>query len=118
MKNLNTTFYFLCLFILVSAQANSQQTEEILASSTPVKKPAPLPPVPLTGEVIKEAEKEEEVKPTFTLSGSVDTYFHSTFKTTNYYYGDASAPSTSFADQKGFGLGMVNLIAKIGRAHV
>lgn len=111
MKNLNTTFYFLCLFTLVSLQANSQQTEEILASSTPVKKPVSLPPVPLTGEVIKEEEKEEEVKPTFTLSGSVDTYFHSTFKTTNYYYGDASAPSTSFADQKGFALGMVNLIA-------
>jgi len=111
MKNLNTTFYFLCLFTFVSVQANSQQTEEILASSTPVKKSNSPPPLPLTGEVIKEAEKEEEEKPTFTLSGSVDTYFHSTFKTTNYYYGDASAPSTSFADQKGFALGMVNLIA-------
>ncbi len=106
MKNLNTTFYFLCLLIFVTVQAQSQQTEGILASSTPAKKP-----VPLTGEVIKEDEKEEETKPTFTLSGSVDTYFHSTFKTTNSYYGDAYASSTSFADQKGFALGMVNLIA-------
>jgi len=107
MKNLNTTFYFLCLLTFVTVQAHSQQTEQILASSTPVKKPVPI----TTGEVIKEDEKKEEEKPTFTLSGSVDTYFHSTFKTTNSYYGDAYASSTSFADQKGFALGMVNLIA-------
>lgn len=110
MKNLNTTFYFLCLFTFVTIQANGQQTEEILASSTPIIPVSP-PSVNSTVEVIKEEEKEEEVKPTFTLSGSVDTYFHSTFKTTNSYYGDAYASSTSFADQKGFALGMVNLIA-------
>lgn len=60
-------------------------------------------------------EEKEEDKPTFSLAGSVDTYFHSSFKTTNpfmappgeSYYG----PSTSFADLKGFSLGMVNLIA-------
>lgn len=110
MKNLNTTFYFLCLFTLVTTQAQSQQSEEILASSTPAKKTIPTG-IATSGEVIKEDEKEEEEKPTFTLSGSVDTYFHSTFKTSNYYYGDANASSTSFADQKGFALGMVNLIA-------
>ena len=102
MKNLNTTFCFLCISTLVY----SQQTDPILASLTPIQKPAPM-----TGEIIKEDEKKEEVKPTFTLSGSVDTYFHSTFKNSNAYYGDAYAPSTSFADQKGFALGMVNLIA-------
>ena len=102
MKKLNTTFCFLCISTLV----HSQQTEPILASLTPIQKPTPM-----TGEVIKEDEKKEEVKPTFTLSGSVDTYFHSTFKNTNAYYGDAYASSTSFADQKGFALGMVNLIA-------
>lgn len=48
---------------------------------------------------------------TFTLSGSIDTYARTSFKTTNPYYGDAYAPSTSFADYKGFALGMVNLIA-------
>ena len=106
MKNLNTTFYFLCFSTLITMEAYSRQTQEIMASSTPLKKPEPV-----SGEVIKEDEKEEEAKPTFTLSGSVDTYFHSTFKTSNYYYGDANAPSTSFADQKGFALGMVNLIA-------
>lgn len=107
MKNLNTTFYFLCFSTLVTMEAYSRQSEEILASSAPVKKPAPI----TSGEIIKEDEKEEEDKPTFTLSGSVDTYFHSTFKNTNAYYGDAYASSTSFADQKGFALGMVNLIA-------
>lgn len=107
MKNLNTTFYFLCLSTLITAQTYGQQTEGIMASSTPVKKPTPV-----TGEVIKEDEKKEEEKPTFTLSGSVDTYFHSTFKTSNYYNGDDPyAPYTSFANQKGFALGMVNLIA-------
>jgi hypothetical protein len=55
---------------------------------------------------------------TFTVSGSVDTYFHSSFGTQNYYpYDDdegpsgAYGPSSSFADLKGFSLGMVNLIA-------
>jgi len=47
---------------------------------------------------------------TFTLSGSVDTYFRTAFGTENYVYG-GYAPSTSFAELKGFSLGMVNLIA-------
>jgi hypothetical protein len=47
---------------------------------------------------------------TFTLSGSVDTYFRTSFGTTNGYVAPYS-PSTSFADGKGFSLGMVNLIA-------
>jgi len=64
--------------------------------------------------VAKKAEAEEEDEPKLTFSGSVDTYFHSSFKTTNDYYGDAYAPSTSFADLKGFGLGMVNLITSYG----
>ncbi len=53
---------------------------------------------------------------TFSFGGSVDTYFHSSFKSRNYYMTDSDenptyAPSTSFSDQKGFALGMVNLIA-------
>jgi hypothetical protein len=54
---------------------------------------------------------------TFTLSGSVDTYLHSSFGTQNLYPmtgttpSGAYAPSTSFADLKGFSIGMVNLIA-------
>jgi len=55
---------------------------------------------------------------TFTFSGSIDTYFHSSFGAQNYYPYDPDegaygsyAPSSSFADLKGFSLGMVNLIA-------
>lgn len=54
---------------------------------------------------------EEEKKPTFSMAGSVDTYLHSSFKTTNPFMGGSSGPSSSFADLKGFSLGMVNLIA-------
>lgn len=55
---------------------------------------------------------------TFTFGGSVDTYFHSSFGLRNAYPldddGNVSgfpAPNTSFADLKGFSLGMVNLVA-------
>lgn len=60
--------------------------------------------------VAQDAPAEEKEEPTFSLAGSVDTYFHSSFKTTNPYFG-SYGPSTSFADLKGFSLGMVNLIA-------
>jgi hypothetical protein len=49
---------------------------------------------------------------TFTLSGSIDTYGRTAFGTTNTF--GAYGPSTSFADLKGFGLGMANLIATYG----
>lgn len=58
-----------------------------------------------------EGEEQEQEEPTFSFSGSIDTYFHSSFGTTNPYYGGANAPASAFADLKGFGLGMANLIA-------
>lgn len=60
------------------------------------------------------AQDEEE---SFSFSGSVDTYFRYNVNARNRLYstgGDASladAPSSSFANLSGFGLGMVNLIA-------
>lgn len=49
---------------------------------------------------------------TFTLSGSIDTYFHSSFGVKNGVNGfQPNAPTTSFANLKGFALGMVNLVA-------
>lgn len=57
--------------------------------------------------------EEKEDEPTFTLSGSVDVYARTSLKTMNGYMGNY-APSTSFADLKGFSLGMVNLIASYG----
>jgi hypothetical protein len=62
-------------------------------------------------EAAAKKSKEEADEPKLTFSGSIDTYFHTSFKTTNNYYGGAYAPSTSFSDLKGFSLGMVNLIA-------
>jgi hypothetical protein len=86
---------------LMSTASYSQ--EAVLASTNAAT-------MSVTGEPI-EAEEEEQEGPTFSFSGSVDTYFHSTFGTTNPYYGGANAPSSAFADLKGFGLGMANLIA-------
>jgi hypothetical protein len=81
--------------------------EPVLASTETVKTNASTEP-PAEGE---EGEEEEQEAPTFSLSGSVDTYFHSTFGTTNPFYGGMNAPSSSFSDMKGFGLGMANIIA-------
>ncbi|UAM96821.1 porin [Polaribacter litorisediminis] len=49
-------------------------------------------------------EKEEK---TFTLSGSVDTYFRGNISGGTF----DTAPGSSFANQPGFALGMINLIA-------
>lgn len=54
------------------------------------------------------APKEEEK--TFTLSGSIDTYAHTSFGKTNTQY-NTYAPTTSFANLRGFGIGMANIIA-------
>jgi hypothetical protein len=51
----------------------------------------------------------QDTTQTFTLSGSVDTYVRTALGTTNDYAG--YGPSSSFADLKGFSLGMFNLIA-------
>lgn len=49
-------------------------------------------------------EKEEK---TFSLSGTVDTYFRGNISGGNY----DTAPGSSFANQPGFALGMINLVA-------
>lgn len=59
-------------------------------------------------------EETKEEEPKFTLSGSVDAYFHTSFGKRNSTPNSATseyAPSTSFADQRGFSLGMANFIA-------
>ncbi|HEY3402845.1 MAG TPA: outer membrane beta-barrel protein [Ohtaekwangia sp.] len=58
----------------------------------------------------QDATTEEETKPTFNISGSIDTYIHTSMGATEPTYGN-SGPSTSFANLKGFSLGMANLIA-------
>jgi len=112
----NLLLLSLSLIVLMSGNSAFAQENVVVASAA---KPVVKDDVIITAgdKAEKEAREkaaEEEDEPTFTFSGSVDTYFHSSFKTQNAYYGDAYAPSTSFADMKGFGLGMVNLIASYG----
>jgi hypothetical protein len=114
MKNsaLRLSIYVLVSFVWMSGQSVMAQENILLASAA---RTSPKDEVIITaGDLIEKQhqhdEPEDEPKPALTFSGSVDTYFHSSFKTKNYYYDDAYAPSTSFADLKGFSIGMVNLI--------
>jgi hypothetical protein len=99
----------LVLILLMAGKLSYAQEEVIVAS---LAKPVVRQEVIVTaGDKAAESVKEDEEEPAFSFSGSIDTYFHTTFKNQNAYYGDAYAPSSSFADLKGFGIGMVNLIA-------
>lgn len=49
--------------------------------------------------------QDEEAEKSFSISGSVDTYFHTALGT------EEDAPGSSFANLKGFSLGMANIIA-------
>jgi hypothetical protein len=104
MKTNKLCIGFLPGLLLISTAGYSQQ-EPVLAST---EKTAVTPQ---TGTVPAEGEETKEDERTFTLSGTIDTYFHSSFGTTNAYYGGMNSPTTAFADLKGFGLGMANLIA-------
>ena len=82
--------------------------EAVLASSGSV---VPTTPENRESEDDIESAEAEQQAGSFELSGSIDTYFRSSLGTTNDYYGGAYAPATAFADLKGFGLGMANLVA-------
>jgi len=63
----------------------------------------------------QEEEEQEETKPKFTLSGSVDAYYRANLNADNSF-DEASglpyaAPGTSFANLPGFALGMANVVA-------
>lgn len=92
----------LCIGLLLATSLISfgSYAQEIVVASA--QKPVETTP-PATEE-----KKEEEVK-AFTFSGSIDTYARTSLGVFNPAMG--YAPSTSFSDLKGFGLGMVNLIA-------
>lgn len=72
----------------------------------------------ITPAAFSQDESTDEGAQTFTLSGTIDTYVHTTFGTMNPYAGTyegggenyIQAPSSAFANLKGFSLGMVNLI--------
>jgi Na+-transporting methylmalonyl-CoA/oxaloacetate decarboxylase gamma subunit len=108
MKNIKNVLSLL-IVITLSVSAFAQETP-VLASANTNDKEKKKKEAQKSEEVktTTEAAEEEETAPTFTLSGSIDTYFHSSF---GYRNGGTVAPSTSFANLKGFSLGMANLIA-------
>ena len=57
-----------------------------------------------TSGVVAQETEETEAAPSFNFSGTVDTYFRTSFSE------DPVAPGTSFADLNGFALGMANFI--------
>ncbi len=63
----------------------------------------------LTLTVTTVAAQEEETKPKFSFSGSVDAYYRANLTAPNDE--DAIAPGSSFAQLPGFSLGMANVIA-------
>lgn len=119
MKNPKTLNIVCALVVssLVSVSMNAQNPVLALADGTKIDKDknvvveANKNAAPTDVNVAAEVKADEEEAPTFTLSGSIDTYFHSSFGTTNPFMGGSSGPSTSFCDLKGFSLGMANIIA-------
>src|SRR5262245_38904082 len=93
--------------LFVSTAGFSQQQPVLASAVTPAE-------APKDGTVQAEGEEKKEDEKTFTLSGSIDTYARTSFGTMNPFSTSPYAPSTSFADLKGFGLGMVNLVASYG----
>jgi len=63
-----------------------------------------------TSLVAQEEETEEESKPKFTFSGSVDAYYRANLNSANSGE-NYSTPGSSFANLPGFALGMANVIA-------
>jgi len=115
MKNstLRISKYSTLLCLLMSCTGLFAQDNVVVASAgKPVVKDEVIITEGDKAEASKKMDEEAEgdEAPKLTFSGSIDTYFRTSFKTTNSYYEDAYAPSTSFADLKGFSLGMVNLI--------
>lgn len=106
MKTNRLCIGFILGLCLISTAVYSQ--EAVIASTDNVAV------TPADETAVPEGEEEKQEAPAFTFSGSIDTYFHSSFGVTNAAYGDINAPATSFADLKGFGLGMANLIASYG----
>ena len=58
---------------------------------------------PLAAQEISNGEDDKN-KGEFTMSGSLDSYFHKAFNTIE------TAPRTSFSNLPGFSLGMINLV--------
>lgn len=122
MKNSAIHFskYAVMLFILTKGSLLMAQENLMVASVArlPQKEEPIITAGDLAEQLLKKEEGEEDEVPKLTFSGSLDTYFHSSFKTKNAFYDDAFAPATSFADSRGFSIGMVNLVASYAGSKV
>ncbi|MCE7864984.1 MAG: porin [Bacteroidetes bacterium CHB5] len=112
MKNNTRGLERIAVLLILLIASNIARAQEALVVASAVKPIVKEDPIITEGDkAAAKAQEEEESEPAFFLSGSLDTYFRTSFNTQNAYYNDAYASATSFADLKGFGLGMVNLIA-------
>jgi hypothetical protein len=99
----------LCIGLLLATALSSSTlyAQEVVVASAETK----------TETAATDEKEEKEDEPTFTISGSIDTYARTSLGVMNAAITDEDGnpisygPSTSFADLKGFGLGMANIIA-------
>lgn len=113
MKNstLRISTYITVVCLVMSGTSLMAQENIVVASaSKPIVKEEIITEGDRAEAAAKKTTEDEQdaEEPKLTFSGSIDTYFRTSFKTTNDY--GAYGPSTSFADLKGFSLGMVNFI--------
>ncbi len=104
---MKTLKIYASILMIITFTTYSYSQDPTLALASVVRNIAEVP-AGATREIAVEKtapEDEKEVEePTFEISGSIDTYFRSGFGYKSY------APATSFANRKGFGLGMANLV--------
>jgi hypothetical protein len=93
MKILNTMIFFCFTYLLTTGQTVS------VAEST----------MPLSGESKEELDSDQDEN-AVTFSGSVDSYFRGNFNSSNVPGEGTVSPPTSFVNNPGFSLGMINAI--------
>jgi hypothetical protein len=103
MKTLKIYASILMILTLTTSSYSQDQTLALAREVRNIAAPAGSSQE-ITVEKTVEPVAAEDEEPTFEVSGSIDTYFRSGFGYKSY------APATSFANQKGFGLGMANLV--------
>jgi hypothetical protein len=113
MKTLKNYSLIVLVLLLISTVSEAQIVLATIKKKNPKEAVATVAATDSTGvKTTTDTKAEEEPAPaaTFTLAGSVDVYAHTAFGKVNNDF-DTGAPTTSFANLKGFSLGMANLIA-------
>jgi hypothetical protein len=112
MKTLKNYSLIVLVLLLISTVSEAQIVLASIKKNKNKEAVATVSATDSTGVKKNAAPAEEEPAPaaTFTLAGSIDVYAHTAFGKTNNDF-DMGGPTTSFANLKGFSLGMANLIA-------